>query len=68
MNFLNFNRAGKHGFLFSRKSDDWGRMFSYNEWIPKLFPKFSEYDLLRESAMKYHKCIKVNIINDLILI
>lgn len=34
-------------------------MFSYNEWIPKLFPKMSDYDILREGAMKYHDCIKV---------
>lgn len=45
--------------FFGRKSDDWGRMFSYNEWIPKLFPKISEFDVLRESAMEYYDRIKV---------
>ncbi|XP_055317679.1 probable cytochrome P450 304a1, partial [Sitodiplosis mosellana] len=52
------HEAGKHGLLFARKSDDWGRMFSYNPWIPKLFPKFSEYDLLRDTSMKLYKSIK----------
>lgn len=61
LNFFSFNsyRAGEHALLFVRKSDDWGRMFSYSEWIPKLFPNYSEFNLLRDSAMKYHDCIKV---------
>lgn len=54
--------------MFARKSDDWGRMFSYNEWIPKLFPNFSEFNLLRDTAMKYYDCIKVrNKISEVIL-
>lgn len=52
-------RAAEHGFGFVKKSDDWGRMLSYHPMIPKLFPKFSEYDLLRDSSMKYYDCIKV---------
>lgn len=52
-------RAGAHALFFVQKSDDWGKMFSYNPWIPKLFPKFSEFDMLRENSMKYYNCIKV---------
>lgn len=51
--------AASLALFFGRKSDDWGRMFSYNEWIPKLFPKFSEFDILRDGAMKYYDRIKV---------
>ncbi|XP_031625482.1 probable cytochrome P450 304a1 [Contarinia nasturtii] len=51
-------KAFLNGSQFGKKGDDWGRMFSYNEWIPKLFPKFSEYNLLRETQMKYYNCMK----------
>lgn len=52
-------RAGTHALFFARKADDWGRMFSYNPLIHKLCPTISEYDILREAAMKYHDRIKV---------
>lgn len=45
--------------MFAKKGDDWGRMFSFNEWIPKLFPNLSEYNLLRDTAMKFYNLIKV---------
>lgn len=34
-------------------------MFSFSELIPKLFPKFSDFDLLRDVSMKYYDAIKV---------
>lgn len=34
-------------------------MFSYVDWIPKMFPKFSDYDLLRDLAMKFYDSIEV---------
>lgn len=53
------NRAASFALFFARKGDDWGRMFSYNDWIPKLFPKISEFDILREHSLRYYNCIKV---------
>lgn len=37
----------------------WGRLFSILPWLPKYCPEWSEYNILRESAMKYYDCIKV---------
>lgn len=39
--------------------DAWGRMFGYNDWIPKLFPNFSEFQLLRDIAMETYGQVKV---------
>lgn len=52
-------RAASHALFFGRNSDDWGRMFSYNDWISKIFPKISDFDILRDGAMKFYDCIKV---------
>lgn len=52
-------RASEHAFVFLRKGDDWGRMFSYVEMIAKIFPKTSDYDLLRKSALDMYASIKV---------
>lgn len=38
--------------------DSWGRMFGYNEWIPTLFPKLSDYDLLRGIAMEIYGAVQ----------
>lgn len=43
-----------------RNADDWGRMFSYNEMIAKIFPKISDYDLLRNAAQDMYANVKVN--------
>lgn len=52
-------RASEHAYVFMRKSDDWGRMFSYVEMIAKIFPKISDYDLLRRSAQDMYASVKV---------
>lgn len=39
--------------------DSWGRMFGYNEWIPTLFPKISDYALLRDIAMEIYEAVGV---------
>lgn len=44
---------------FLMVGDAWGRMFTYNEWIAKLFPNFSEYQLLRDFAMQTYAQVKV---------
>lgn len=53
------NRAGSYALLFNENIDAWGCMFSYIEWIPKLFPHMSGYSLARDLAMKFYSCIKV---------
>lgn len=58
------NRLGEHVWYFGRTASLWGRMFSMLWWVPKLFPKWSDYDALRESAMKYYDCIKVRFCAD----
>lgn len=54
-------RASVHAYEFVSKGDGWGRMFGYVEWIPKVFPKFSEFELLRNTAMKFYDWVKVTI-------
>lgn len=52
-------RAAGHSFYFAKKASLWGRMFSILPWVSTLFPNWSDYNTLRESAMKYHACMKV---------
>lgn len=54
-----WHRAGEHVLHFGKHASLWGRLFSILWWVPKVFPKSSDYDLLRESAMNYYHCIKV---------
>lgn len=56
---MRLNRAGEHAFTFGEKVSLWGRLFSILPWLPKVLPEWSEYNALRESAMKYYDCIKV---------
>lgn len=49
----------EHAILFVKKGDDWGRMFSYVEMIAKVFPKFSDFDILRQSSQDLYYTIKV---------
>lgn len=52
-------RASEHAFVFAKNASLWGRLLSILWWVPKVFPKWSDYDLLREASMKYYNCIKV---------
>lgn len=56
---LRHRRASEQAYVFMRKADDWGRMFSYVELIAKVFPKLSDYDLLRNSAQDMYANVKV---------
>lgn len=56
---VHVNSLAEPAFSFAAKGDSWGRMFGYNEWIHKLFPVFSEYDLLRDISMDAYKKVKV---------
>lgn len=59
--FINPNRCAVHTSMISTKSSNWGRLFSHNPWIQRLFPKYSEYDILREASMEFYQRMKVYI-------
>lgn len=62
LSLLFTTRASEHAFLFAKKASVWGRLLSILWWVPKVFPKWSDYDLLREASMKYYNCIKVGFV------
>lgn len=44
---------------FSKKTDDFGRLFSHVPWLASVAPKQTEYQDCRDSAMRMYEYVKV---------
>lgn len=56
---MRLNSASEPAFTFGKKASLWGRLFSILDWVPKVFPNWSEYNMCRETSMVYYDCMKV---------
>lgn len=59
-NFIFLARLSKEAFVFQRKGDDYGKLFSIVQPIAKIFPKSSDFDSIKEASAKLHTFFKVS--------
>lgn len=58
--FIFSNRAVEHGFVFQRKTDNYGKLYSLIENFAKYFPEWSEYRVSRDASIGLYKFFSVN--------
>lgn len=68
MNFIYFvklliHRAVENAFIFTRKTDNYGKLYSVIPNLAKWFPQMSDYNAGREAAIELYKFFKVILID-----